>query len=504
MAKKMPKVQVFRRIILGFLLLGFTTLTILHQKLQGIPSVDALDPFGGLETFFKWVASGEFIKKITPGNIVLLGAIIVLGIVVSRFFCGWLCAFGALQGVFGWLGKKIFKRRFEVPQKLDRVLRWMKYAVLAFIIFFTWRTGELIIRPYDPLAAYAHLSAGLSEVWAEFAVGLVLLVVFMVLSMFYERAFCKYACPLGALNAILSRVPLYRIKRDKPTCISCSRCDHVCPMNINVSQAETVNSPECINCLECVTACPTKKNTLVPTLGGKKVKLWTVVIVGLAIYVGAALVGQITGMLRFTAPSLNELSSKGSLMIEDIKGSTTYDELASAFGIDLDKLYRKLGITQSAVPTSTKIKDTGSLAGIEGFETDTVRFAVAEMLGIPYAGENGEGTENAPSSSAAEPTGPTTAAPAGSSESGTGAAVKNSTATATSPAATSSGLKVPEGFALEGTMTIDDVAKALGATTAQVIEKLGVPKDIPLDKPLREMGSQYGYTMPQLKAKIAE
>lgn len=53
-------------------------------------------------------------------------------------------------------------------------------------------------------------------------------------------------------------------------------------------------------------------------------------------------------------------------------------------------------------------------------------------------------------------------------------------------------------------MTIDDVAKALGATTAQVIEKLGVPKDIPLDKPLREMGSQYGYTMPQLKAKIAE
>ena len=65
-------------------------------------------------------------------------------------------------------------------------------------------------------------------------------------------------------------------------------------------------------------------------------------------------------------------------------------------------------------------------------------------------------------------------------------------------------LKVPEGFALEGTMTIQEVASALGWTAQQVIEKLGLPKDIPTDKPLREMGSQYGYTMPKLKEKIAQ
>jgi len=53
-------------------------------------------------------------------------------------------------------------------------------------------------------------------------------------------------------------------------------------------------------------------------------------------------------------------------------------------------------------------------------------------------------------------------------------------------------------------MTIQDVAKALNATTQQVIDKLGLPNDIPLDRPLREMGSQYGYTMPQLKEKIAQ
>jgi hypothetical protein len=63
---------------------------------------------------------------------------------------------------------------------------------------------------------------------------------------------------------------------------------------------------------------------------------------------------------------------------------------------------------------------------------------------------------------------------------------------------------VPEGFALEGTMSIEAVAQALGWSTQQVIEKLGLPGDIPTDKPLREMSSQYGYTMPKLKEKIAQ
>jgi polyferredoxin len=506
MAKKMSKIQVFRRILLGFFLGGFTLLAILHQKLQGIPSVDALDPFGGLETLFKWLARGEFIKKITPGNIVLLGAIVVLGIVLSRFFCGWLCAFGALQGVFGWIGKKLFKRRFEVPKKLDRVLRWTKYLILVLILYGTWTTGELIIRPYDPLAAYAHLPSGLAAVWSEFAVGFILLVAFMVLSMFYERAFCKYACPLGAVNAILSRVPLFRIKRDKPSCIACARCDKVCPMNIDVSHAEMVTSAECIDCLECVTACPTKKDTLVPTIGGKNIKGWTVVIIGLGIYVGAALIGQISGMLRFTAPTLNELSSRGALTIADIKGSTTYDELATAFGVDLDQLYRRLGIDKAKVSTSSKIKDTGSLAGIEGFETDTVRFAVADMLGLPYSGESTSTTPKVappPEPSAkpeALPSKPSTIQTA-PQNSATPQAVD--AAAPVQPASPSS-LTIPEGFKLEGTMTIQDVAKALNATTQQVIDKLGLPKDLPLDRPLREMGSQYGYTMPQLKERIAQ
>jgi ferredoxin len=498
MAVKLAPIQVIRRITLGVVLVGFTIITILHQKSAGYPSVDALDPFGGLETLMKYLAGGEFIKKIEPGNLVLFGGIVALGLVLSRFFCGWFCAFGALQAVFGWLGKKLFRKRFTVSAKLDSILRLVKYPLLVGIVYLTWKTGQLIIRPYDPLAAYGHLSAGISALWAEFAVGLVLLIATLVLSMLYERAFCKYVCPLGAVNAILGRVPLFRIKRVEATCISCSKCDRTCPMNIDISHADAINSPECISCMECITVCPTKKSTLVATLGGKAVKLGVVVALGFAVYLGAAVVGQAAGMLRFAAPSLKEMAAKGGLKVEDIKGSSTYAMVAESFGIELERLYREVGVDAKKVPPDTMLKDTGKLAGIAGFEADEVRIAVAKIIGVPYAGESGElKPENA---EAAQPTPSEAAKPAAAQP------VQAAPAPAASTTAVAAGdaLTVPADFALEGTMTITEVAQSLNASTAAVIKKLGLPADIPVDRPLRDMKDQYGYTMPKLKELIKQ
>jgi ferredoxin len=491
MAVKIAPIQIIRRITLGIALVGVTTLAFLHQRMQGIPTIDALDPFGGLETLLKFVAGGEFIKKIEPGTLVMFGGIVVLGIVLSRFFCGWLCAFGALQGVFGWLGKKIFRRRFELPRRLDAVLRWAKYPILAAIVYFTWRAADLVIRPYDPLAAYGHLSAGLANVWAEFAVGLVILVVILVLSMLYERVFCKYFCPLGAVTAILGRIPLFRIKRVSATCISCSKCDRVCPMNIEVSGAGTIGSPECISCMECVTACPTKKKSLVATLGGKAVKLGLVVALGFALYLGAAAVGQGLGMLRFAAPSLKAQALAGTLKVEDIKGSSTWAMVAESYGIELERLYREVGVDGKLVPPDSMLKDTGKLAGIPDFEADAVRVAVAKILGVPYAGETGE----PPKTEAA-------AVPSPAEEKQPAAPKAVPKAAPAEPAQAS--LMIPADFELEGTMSIADVAQALSASEAAVIAKLGLPADLPVDRPLRDMREEYGYSMPALKEKFVQ
>ena len=168
-------------------------------------------------------------------------------------------------------------------------------------------------------------------------------------------------------------------------------------------------------------------------------------------------------MLRFVPKTLKEQAAAGALKVEDIKGSSTYAAVAESFGIDLKRLYRELQLDEKQVPSKTMLKDTGKLAGIEGFEADTVRIAVAKILGIPYMGEKGN----------LHPVTETT-------------------------------VVIPDYFALEGTMSIQEIAQTLSSSPEAVIKKLGLPKDISLDTPLRDMKDQYGYTMSDLKAKIKE
>jgi hypothetical protein len=201
-------------------------------------------------------------------------------------------------------------------------------------------------------------------------------------------------------------------------------------------------------------------------LGGKSIKPRIAVMLGFSIFITAGLVGQITGMLKFSAPSLQTMAQKGTLRVEDIKGSSTYQSVADSFGIELDRLYREVGVDRNVVPPNSMIKDTGKLSGIDGFEADLVRIAVAKIIGVPYAGESGKAPR----------------------------AVNNATPAGNAPIATS--------FELEGTMTIQDIATALNVSDKIIIDKLNLPSDIPVNRPLRDLKDEYGFSMPALKEKI--
>jgi polyferredoxin len=220
-------------------------------------SLHAVCPFGGVVSFWDLATAGTLVKKVHESSVVLAAIGILLAVLFGPVICGWVCPFGSLQEWFGIAGRKLFKKRFNtfVPAKIDRILRYLRYLVLAWVSYMTVVSGKLAFQEVDPY--YALFNFWRSEVALS---GYAVLGVVVLLSFFVERPFCKYACPYGAFQGIFNLFRIFSIRRNAKTCISCNACSRACPMNIDVATKGTVRDHQCIACLKCTSeaACPVK------------------------------------------------------------------------------------------------------------------------------------------------------------------------------------------------------------------------------------------------------
>ncbi len=271
--KSQRRIFIILRYSLLFGLLSYLSYQLYAHVLgnKAFPSVHGLCPFGGMESLLAYLSmDGATLSKIFSGTMVLFFVLLVLMVIFNRAFCGMICSFGALQELFGNIGQKIFKRKLFMPYMLDKIFRYFKYFVLLLTVGMAWLTGALWFAAYDPWTAYGHL-ANLEELLTAYLLGFIVLLVSLIGSFFYERFFCKYMCPLGAVNAIVSKTSRFFVKRDPETCINCNLCSKACPVNIDVARELTVKSAECISCGKCVAACP-QAGALDFTLYNKKIR----------------------------------------------------------------------------------------------------------------------------------------------------------------------------------------------------------------------------------------
>lgn len=228
-----------------------------HQgdETSGNPSVDALCPMGAVETLITWLTTGGFISKIHPSNLVLGLAIVISTLLVGNAFCGWVCPFGALQDGIAWVRKKLHLPTLTVPPRVDKALRWGRFAVLALVVYMSVTTAKLWFAGYDPYVTLFSLQWIFNFTTAMWP-ALAILAVVIVGAFLVERAFCRYLCPLGAVFSLLNRFSLVRIRRSAPTCTSCKLCDKACPVGIEPAKASPFASTDCIGCMDCLTTCP--------------------------------------------------------------------------------------------------------------------------------------------------------------------------------------------------------------------------------------------------------
>ena len=197
----------------------------------------------------------------------VLGYLTLLGILLGRFVCGWLCLFGLLQELL----YKIPVPKLKVPRKLDKGLRWLKYIILlVFVILLpAFLKGNMGLTPVPYFCKYlcpvGTLEGGLplaaldgairSQLGWLFQWKFWILAAMVVLSMVIHRPFCKYICPLGAFYGLFQKISFLRLKVDADRCVGCGKCTRQCKMNVDV--VRNPNSAECIRCGECTKVCPT-------------------------------------------------------------------------------------------------------------------------------------------------------------------------------------------------------------------------------------------------------
>ncbi len=194
----------------------------------------------------------------------VFGIILLYGIILGRTICGFLCPFGLIQDLLHKIKTPKLKKN-----KITKLLSYLKYVILVlFVVIF-----PLIYAFKDfPLPAFCKYICPAGTLGG--AIGLlinpandnmfgmlgplftwkfVLLVGFIMGSVFIYRFFCRFFCPLGALYGLFNKIAILGIKLDRPKCIDCGKCISTCKMDIT-----SVGDKECISCGDCVSVCPTK------------------------------------------------------------------------------------------------------------------------------------------------------------------------------------------------------------------------------------------------------
>ncbi len=239
---------------------GWRFVLFVHSGACGVsrpPGVEAFLPLSGLVGLKYWAITG-ILNSIHPAATVLLLSFLLMGLLLKRGFCSWVCPFGLLSEVLWKIGERLFGRNLKLPRGIDYPLRSIKYLVLGLFlwdILFKMDVNALASFIYGPYNRAADVKMLLFfERISTFS--FLVILSFVLLSIPIKNFWCRYLCPYGALLGVLSLLSPLKIKRTESSCIDCKLCTYACPSYIEVHRLKTVHSDECNACYRCVAACP--------------------------------------------------------------------------------------------------------------------------------------------------------------------------------------------------------------------------------------------------------
>jgi len=164
------------------------------------------------------------------GAFLLAVGIPLLIIFFGNIFCGYICPFGALQELLGYVVPERFKPTISIETM--QKARFVKYGILfvVIIVFFFSRNRTTLAA--DPLISIFNFRFWQLSIMLIAAIAL-------VGSIFYTRFWCRYLCSVGAFLSLFNNVVILKrylpakkfgscefglTGKDHTDCIYCDRC----------------------------------------------------------------------------------------------------------------------------------------------------------------------------------------------------------------------------------------------------------------------------------------
>lgn len=231
-----------RRIRTGFLL--FTLFGIGFYTSAQLSVVNILTVFNALLTGFSWE---YFLME--PLIFILWGSVAMALLFWGRgAFCGWLCAFGALQEFISKFAKKVGIPQWILPWGLHERLWPIKYIIFLILFGVSLHSLALAERLSEVEPFKTVIVLKFIRDWPY----VLLAAAFLAPCFFVERFYCRYLCPLGAALAIPARIRMFDwLKRYRRQCGNpCQICANECMVQAIHPEGQ-INPNECHYCLHC-------------------------------------------------------------------------------------------------------------------------------------------------------------------------------------------------------------------------------------------------------------
>jgi ferredoxin-type protein NapH len=226
-----------------------------------------------------------------------LASFLIVGVLIGKSLCGWVCPFGFVQDLAGFLRRK----QTDVSTRTHHTLIYGKYLVLIIAMLvslsysisvltgrgtgFAQALGIFVQAPFSALSPsetlfvtlpkmiqgfrfsawenlVSDITYGVSTLSPLFWIQFAIMVIVLVFVVYIPRSWCRYLCPHGAIMAIMNRFSFIGLRREPFKCEkgACRSCVQVCPTRVPILDLpwEKFSHPECIYCMKCADACPHK------------------------------------------------------------------------------------------------------------------------------------------------------------------------------------------------------------------------------------------------------